>query len=587
MDDELPPLARDSASPPRRLMHAPDLGPAPSVPDVDANIGRKDLRYDALVEAVRRQNWACAKRKKRKAPPVKRSTEDVESQSTAFSTSTGIQIAQIKKCCEFIDQTFGDGDGEISLPELEAAFRRMRRERAAVRLRERGRALGRRLAVLLRRRGHDCVSFVKCVDAGSKDGKLTPVELERGIKKYVDEDKQMVSSGALGAAGSADLGLDTTSRAVIAQHRREMRDRIKDDAAALIALEHSAVLDDSFGVSDATTQNLKGKITFSGQDITDLIRFLDPNADGDVSATELQAGLDLAKAPPPQQSFCDDSFVLMNKFETSMKKKAQTVVRLFHEIDADRSGKLDIRELGVALDALAGPSARERALKKLAEKRERQERERQRKEEADRLAREARKAKAEAAGAPRVLGRIDAILKQKDLRIIDLFSASGFDTSGDGLLSAEEMQGALAKAGLKLNRIEARALIEYLDDDNSGEIDAKELENALRQWRRDFSEEHAHPKPHEMSKNHALMAAKAARARLHEKSLREPADGFDPIALCFSYDWLPTLDTFLAKRTGPQDGHARRAVAREALRIKRERRAAALEASVTGGGGAG
>ena len=136
------------------------------------------------------------------------------------------------------------------------------------------------------------------------------------------------------------------------------------------------------------------------------------------------------------------------------------MVRLFHEIDADRSGKLDIRELGVALDALAGPSARERALKKLAEKRERQERERQRKEEADRLAREARKAKAEAAGAPRVLGRIDAILKQKDLRIIDLFSASGFDTSGDGLLNAEEMRGALAKAGLKLNRIEARALIE-------------------------------------------------------------------------------------------------------------------------------
>ena len=155
------------------------------------------------------------------------------------------------------------------------------------------------------------------------------------------------------------------------------------------------------------------------------------------------------------------------------------------------------------------------------------------------------------------------------------------------MLNAEEMRGALAKAGLKLNRIEARALIEYLDDDNCGEIDAKELENALRQWRRDFSEEHAHPKPHEMSKNYALMAAKAARARLHEKSLREPADGFDPIALCFSYDWLPTLDTFLAKRTGPQDGHARRAVAREALRIKRERRAAALEASVTGGGGAG
>ena len=65
-------------------MHAPDLGPAPSVPDVDANIGRKDLRYDALVEAVRRQNWACAKRKKRKALPVKRSTEDGKSIHSIF-----------------------------------------------------------------------------------------------------------------------------------------------------------------------------------------------------------------------------------------------------------------------------------------------------------------------------------------------------------------------------------------------------------------------------------------------------------------------------------------------------------------------
>ena len=242
------------------------------------------------------------------------------------------------------------------------------------------------------------------------------------------------------------------------------------------------------------------------------------------------------------------------------------MVRLFHEIDADRSGKLDIRELGVALDALAGPSARERALKKLAEKRERQERERQRKEEADRLAREARKAKAEAAGAPRVLGRIDAILKQKDLRIIDLFSASGFDTSGDGLLNAEEMQGALAKAGLKLNRIEARALIEYLDEDSSGEIDAKELENALRQWRRDFGEEHAHPKPHEMSKNHALMAAKAARARLHEQVLREPAGTTSTPSPSASATRL-AADAGHVPREAlrvPQDGHARRAVAREA-----------------------
>ena len=81
-----------------------------------------------------------------------------------------------------------------------------------------------------------------------------------------------------------------------------------------------------------------------------------------------------------------------------------------------------------------------------------------------------------------------------------------------------------------------------------------------------------------MSKNHALMAAKAARARLHEKSLREPADGFDPIALCFSRHWLPTLGRSWRSGQVPRTA-TRGGPSRGALRIKRERRAAALEAS--------
>ena len=231
-----------------------------------------------------------------------------------------------------------------------------------------------------------------------------------------------------------------------------------------------------------------------------------------------------------------------------------------------------------------GPSARERALKKLAEKRERQERERQRKEEADRLAREARKAKAE--GRRRASGlRSHRCYSQAEGPQNHRPSRRRASTRpGDGLLNAEEMRGALAKAGLKLNRIEARALIEYLDEDDSGEIDAKELENALRQWRRDFSEEHAHPKPHEMSKNHALMAAKAARARLHEKPLREPADGFDPIALCFSRHWLPT-------RHVPREAHVAagrpRAAGRRATRSASSASGARRRSRRAHGGGGG
>ena len=81
------------AAPPRPRQRlaaaAPHARPGPRAgpisPERRREYRRKDPRYDALVEAVRRQNWACAKRKKRKAPPVKRSTEDAESQSTAFT----------------------------------------------------------------------------------------------------------------------------------------------------------------------------------------------------------------------------------------------------------------------------------------------------------------------------------------------------------------------------------------------------------------------------------------------------------------------------------------------------------------------
>ena len=255
------------------------------------------------------------------------------------------------------------------MPELEQAFRRMRRERAAVRFRERGRALGRRLAVLIERRGHDASTFMKAVDVsqgGKGDGKLTPVELERGLRKFVDEQKSLVSSDALREIGCEDLGHSTSAKAVLAQHHREMRDRQRGDVDALIEAENDAILDDSFGVSDATRDNLKGRLKFSGRDVVDLIRFLDPNADGDVTASELDGGLRLSFDAPPEQSFADDAFVLMNKFELSMKRKAQRVVDLFHEVDKDRSGSLSVRELEKALNELCGPSARARAMAKMA-----------------------------------------------------------------------------------------------------------------------------------------------------------------------------------------------------------------------------
>ena len=561
---------------------APHPGAPPGLPGVDAHIPREELRYDFLRNVVRHQRWHVREVVEEAAEEEER--VDYDDESATSNQSHGISLGQIHRCCKFIDVTFGDGDGEVSMVELENAFRRMRRERAAVRLRERGRALTRRLVILIRRRDMDVERFMHAIDlsqGGQGDGKLTPVELERGIKKFVDSEQRLVSMESIGSVNDPDGPGSNSRHTVQALHHREMKERAKKDIEALVEAEQHAILDDTFGISDATSSNLKGELKFSNQDITDLIRFLDPNADGDVTVTELDAGVRTAFDPPVDASFVDDAFVLMSKFEDSMKKKSQRVVDLFHDIDKDRSGSLTIRELEVALNDLCGPSARARAMAKMAAKREAQAAAQAKK--LDKAAKEAdvRRAKAEAAGAPRVLTRIDRLLKQKDFRVIDLMSSAGFDTSGDGCLDAAELQSALRSVGLKLTRKESQTLIDFLDTSGDGQLDAKELEDALRRHRRDFNSEGGannggrytviRPRPSQVGRaSFIAKQAELAKAAASGKEEKEKKTyGYDPVALCFDHSWLKSLDTFLLRHTGPQDEHAKHARIRQLSQMSR------------------
>ena len=153
-----------------------------------------------------------------------------------------------------------------------------------------------------------------------------------------------------------------------------------------------------------------------------------------------------------------------------------------------------------------------------------------------------RRAKAEAAGAPRVLSRIDRLLKQKDFRVIDLMSSSGFDTSGDGCLDAAELQGALRSVGLKLTRKESQNIIDFLDTSGDGQLDAKELEDALRRHRRDFNSEGGinnggrytviRPRPSQVGRA-SFIAKQAELAKQQEKGpeKEKKSYGYDPVAL--------------------------------------------------------
>lgn len=561
-----------------RRVAAPNPGQQPGLPGVDQHIPREGLRYDFLLNVVRHQRWHVVERKKEEVEEEEVINYDEESVNS--TSSHGISLGQIHRCCQFIDVTFGDGDGEVSMTELENSFRRMRRERAAVRLRERGRALTRRLVILMQRRGMDVEQFMHAIDlsqGGKGDGKLTPVEMERGIKKFVDTEQRLVSMDSIGSVNDPDGPGSNSRHTVQALHHREMKERARKDIEALVEAEQNAILDDTFGISDATAANLRGELRFSNQDITDLIRFLDPNADGDVTVKELEAGVLVGFDPPQDASFVDDAFVLMSKFEDSMKKKSQRVVDLFHDIDKDRSGSLTIRELEVALNDLCGPSARARALAKIAAKRMAAEEDARKKLDKALVEANARRAKAEAAGAPRVLSRIDRLLKQKDFRVIDLMSSSGFDTSGDGCLDAAELQGALRSVGLKLTRKESQNIIDFLDSSGDGQLDAKELEDALRRHRRDFNSEGGannggrytviRPRPSQIGRPSfiAKQAALAKQAMEEKKEKDKTSYGYDPVALCFDHSWLKSLDTFLMRHTGPQDEHAKHMRIKQAM----------------------
>ena len=90
------------------------------------------------------------------------------------------------------------------------------------------------------------------------------------------------------------------------------------------------------------------------------------------------------------------------------------------------------------------------------------------------------------------LTKLDAMLKQKGMMAITLFRDRTFNTSvgavgniashdqADDLLDASEFAGILEKAGIALAPADVRAIIHAIDQDGNGELDVRELTQALR-----------------------------------------------------------------------------------------------------------
>ena len=77
-------------------------------------------------------------------------------------------------------------------------------------------------------------------------------------------------------------------------------------------------------------------------------------------------------------------------------------------------------------------------------------------------------------------------MRKEGMRVKDLFSKSGFDQSGDGVLDVTEFAGAIAFIGITMSPSEVKLLMDFLDDSGDGEIEAAELEAAIRRLRKDM-----------------------------------------------------------------------------------------------------
>merc|ERR1711871_1258138 len=234
-----------------------------------------------------------------------------------------------------------------------------------------------------------------------------------------------------------------------------------------------------------TSSKLYREYTFSEEELTNLLRYMDPNGDGDLDVQEVEDAIRRAHLDDAASAVEAEAGQIMQKLEDFMNEEHMRVIDLFNVLDEDGSGEITIYELRKGLISLAAPSAEARAaakrkrLKDAAAQRDATMREQQERELAERME------MAKKTGAIKVLAKIDYYMHQKNMRVKDLFSKSGFDKSGDGMLDVDEFCMALELLGVQFSKKETRVLVQFLDESGDGEIEAYELENALRRLRKD------------------------------------------------------------------------------------------------------
>ena len=232
--------------------------------------------------------------------------------------------------------------------------------------------------------------------------------------------------------------------------------------------EHGASsLGDLAAYMGTTLRNLSAQAVNQATFLSELQRQWDPNRDGLISKMEFRSDVrSLLKSNGPRE--------LEREFDT------QEIDRLFEELDLDRSGEVDSRELKAGLKHL------QLAATKAAHKADAA------KAEADSLRAQAAQARevlektkaAEQAGQQledldkqSVGAKLGAVLLRKGVSISDVLSKWG---GGKGEIDKKEFRRNLSVLGLSETIASVDALFDSLDHDKGGTLDLPEIRSAFQ-----------------------------------------------------------------------------------------------------------
>jgi len=273
----------------------------PNLPKVDEHVHDESLFIDNIRGEVRASKGLWERKKGDGDSTAGSVKVDHDSHAGGFS---GKEIKMVVKFVDNLGDGDNAGDGTIDVGELEYAFRQGRRTRANAQMEALGGGLVKRFERMLKK-------------ATDRDTGLTGVTVQKWFK-----------SCDTSGGGKGDGQVST----------KELR----------------------IGLANIDSHEPK----FTELDLLNFIRYMDPEADGDLGIGEFEQGLMKSKQTPAALKFAQGAGRILGRLEDFMNENNMRIKDLFKFIDSDRSGHITLGELREGLMSMNEDVAAKFAAKK-------------------------------------------------------------------------------------------------------------------------------------------------------------------------------------------------------------------------------